>query len=327
VIIPGNERETIRAGVVGVGHMGRYHVGAYSEILNVQITAVADSNVQRVNEVAAAYRAEAFTDYRDLFGKVDVVSVAVPTNLHHDITCDFLAHGIHVLVEKPISPTVPEAESMFELAKKKDLALCIGHVERFNGAVMEINKIVENPILVEIKRMGPFTGRGIEDGVVLDLMIHDLDIVLNLVSSPIKQISAFSSSVMSNYEDVAIVQIEFESGTLASLLASRVSEHKIRTMAVTQKDAYVFLDYSSQEILVYRRAASSYIRTPASLKYKQESFIERIFVHRENPLKAELVHFIQCSKEPECRAAIDIDRELLSLKAVLQVMEMIRNKN
>jgi len=238
--------------------MGQYHILVFAELWDVDLVGVADVEGTRAAEVARKYDTLAFTDHRDLIGRVDVASVAVPTDQHFRVARDLLEAGVSVLVEKPMTPTLEEARELFAIARRHGTVLHVGHVERFNGAVQELRKIVDRPILIESRRLGPFVPRVQNDSVVMDLMIHDLDIVLNLVDARPMLITALGSSVHSGGVDVANVQIAFESGTIASITASRATEEKIRTLAITQRDAYIFLDYADQDIEIRRRAAQEY---------------------------------------------------------------------
>ncbi len=312
----------IKVGVIGAGRMGQYHVGVYSEMTGVNLVGIADIDETRGAPVAEKYLTSHYTDYSDLFDKVDAVSIAVPTSLHYDIAKECLTAGIHCLVEKPVSNNLEKAEELFRIADNKNLALHVGHVERFNGAVQELKKVVHKPILIESRRLGPFDKRIQDDGVVLDLMIHDIDIILNLVDSPIKELNVIGSSVFTAREDVVNVQIMFENGCLANIIASRATQEKIRTLAVTQEKEYVVLDYTSQDILVHHRVSSHHELTRKELKYKQEAVIERIFVHRENPLKLELRHFLDCANNGAKRYT-SVENELKSLKVALIVLEKI----
>lgn len=314
--------QKIRAGVVGVGQMGQYHVGVYSEIHNVELVGIADSDRQRGTSVAEKYGTHCYTDYRELFAAVDVVSIAVPTSLHYAIAKDFLEAGVHVLLEKPIAHTMEEASELFRLAETHGVVLHIGHVERFNGAIQELKKIVDEPWLIESRRLGPFVPRIKEDGVVLDVMIHDIDIILNLVDSPISRIYALGKSIYSDREDLANVQICFQNGCIANIIASRSTEIKIRTMAITQQGAYIFLDYTDQDIRVHRQASSEHVVTRGALRYKQESLIERIFVHKDNPLKLEIQHLLDCVMHGAPRV-VSVEEELRSLQVALQILEIL----
>ncbi|MBI5183332.1 MAG: Gfo/Idh/MocA family oxidoreductase [Nitrospinae bacterium] len=313
----------VRAGVIGVGRMGRYHVGVYSELFNTDLVGIVDIDSKRGHEIAERYNTVFYHDYHQVFNKVDVVSIAVPTSLHYKIARDFLEAGVNVLLEKPISDNMDNAKDLFRIADEKGLTLHIGHVERFNGAVQELKKIVKDPILIESRRMGPFDSRIQDDGVVMDMMIHDIDIILNLVDSEVDIINVMGSSVFSDKDDLANVHIRFRNGCIANIVASRVTQNKIRTMAITQKDAYVFLDYTDQDIHIHRQASSEHRLTKEELRYKQESLIERIFVHRDNPLKLEILHLIECSTNGIHRS-IPVDKELISLKVAIEIVEKIK---
>src|SRR3990172_5318599 len=315
----------VRAGVVGVGHMGRYHVGVYSEIPNVKLVGVSDINETRGREIAEKYNTIFYKDYKELFNKADVISIAVPTSHHYKTTKDFLMAGIHVLVEKPMTKSIKEAMELFEIADKKGLTLQVGNVERFNGSVHELKKLVDNPLFIECRRLGPYDSRIQDDGVVVDLMIHDIDIILSLVNSKVKRLNVVGNSIFSDKDDLCNVQMEFENGCIANITASRVTQHKIRTLAITQKDKYIFLDYSNQDIHIHRQASSEHFLTRQELRYKQESFTERIFVHRDNPLKLELNHLIDCATNGVVRM-VPVDEEIYSLQIALEVLDRFKKQ-
>jgi predicted dehydrogenase len=313
----------IRAAVVGCGHMGRYHVAAYSELHTVDVVGVCDVDRARAEQAAAPFGYSACTDYRELFDHIDVVTIAAPTELHHPIAKDFIEHGVHVLLEKPIAPTLAEAEDLFAAAARRKVALHIGHVERFNGAIQEVKKIIDRPVLVESRRVGPWTGRSVETGVVMDLMIHDIDIVMNLVDRPVRELQVLGRKVRSDFEDLVIVQMDFDGGAMATLVASRVTEEKMRTLAVHQPDAFVLLDYASQDVQIHRRASSSAQLSADQLRYRQESIVERVFVHKGNPLKFEIQHFLQHAMGDGDRM-VSVEQELRSFKIALQVLAQVR---
>jgi predicted dehydrogenase len=317
----------LRAGVVGAGHMGQYHMLVYAELWDIDLVGVVDVDRDRAARVAAHYDTRAFVDHRDLIGGVDLVSIAVPTEHHFQVASDFLEAGVSVLVEKPITPTLEEARELFALAHRRGAVLHIGHVERFNGAVQELKKIVERPLLVESRRLGPFEPRVQKDTVVMDLMIHDLDIVLGLVDSPPQRLTAMGSTVHSGTVDVANVQIWFESGTIAVITASRATEEKIRTLAVTQADAYIVLDYSEQDIRVHRRAAQEYTLNRESIRYRRASFVEHVQVHKDNPLKLEILHLARAVKRARAGQPVVLaqDEDVRSLAMALEIDRMIRD--
>jgi predicted dehydrogenase len=320
------EQKRMRAGVVGAGHMGQYHILVYAELWDVDLVGLVDVDESKVARLSAQYDTQGFTDYRDLFGKVDIVSVAVPTPLHFQVARDFLEAGIGVLIEKPLTPTLEEARELFRIARERNIVAHVGHVERFNGAVQELRKIVVNPILVESRRLGPFVPRVQSDTVVMDLMIHDIDIVLGLVDAEIRRIVTSGAKVHSAQPDVANVQIVFENGAIANITASRATEQKIRTLAITQPDAYIFLNYRDQDIQIHRRAASEYILNRESIRYRQESFVEHLFVHKENPLKLEILHALNAVREAQRTGRVDLSEhdEIRSLAVALAIEEMIR---
>src|SRR5439155_4667244 len=276
---------------------------------------------------AAHYGTRAFTDHRDLLGQVDLVSVAVPTEQHGAVAADFLESGVGVLVEKPIAPSLEEARELFALARRRGAVLHVGHVERFNGAVQELRKIVDRPILIESRRLGPFAPRVQKDTVIMDLMIHDIDIALLLAGSRPRQITAFGAPVHTEVTDVASIQLTFDSGTIATITASRATEEKIRTLSITQPGAYIVLDYIDQDIQIHRRAAQEYFVNRESLRYRQASFVEHLFVRKDNPLKLEILHLIRTARarragEPLVLTEAD---DLRSLAMALAIERMIRD--
>src|SRR5262247_2360770 len=199
---PSADDRKLRAGVVGAGHMGQYHLLAYAEFWDIELAGVVDTDRERAAQVAAYYDTRALMDHRDLIGVVDLASVAVPTEQHFKVAADLLEAGVSVLVEKPIAPTLEEARDLFAIARRSGAVLHVGHVERFNGAVQELRKIVDRPILIESRRLGPFVPRVRKDTVVMDLMIHDIDIVLALAGSPPLRVTTFGAAVHSEVTDV-----------------------------------------------------------------------------------------------------------------------------
>ena len=312
--------DRIKAGVLGVGKMGEYHVGILSENRDVELKGISDASEERGRVISERYGVPYFKDLNAMLKEVDVAIVAVPTKLHHKIGMEVLNAGVHVLLEKPCSDNLEHARELFSLADSKNLILHIGHVERFNGAVQELHKLVDEPIMVECKRMGPFVERMKDDSVVLDTMIHDIDIILNLIGSNVAQMNVMGRSVFSKKDDVVSVQMAFENGCIANIIASRASQNKERTLSITEKDSYIILDYTDQEIYVHRQSSSDYMLTKDSLRYKQESLIERIFVHKDNPLKLEIQHFLDCVENGTPRK-VSVDNELYSLEIALGIME------
>ena len=308
----------IRTGVIGTGRMGEYHTAIYSELFIVDLVGIVDIKEERGKTISKQFNTAYFYDFHEILDKVDAVSIAVPTGLHYTIAKEFLSAGVDVLLEKPITNNFNQAVELFKLAKKNNCTLHIGHVERFNGAVQELKKIVHQPLLIESRRLGPFQKRIEDDGVVMDLMIHDIDIILNLVESEILDINVMGRSYFTGKDDLASVQMQFKNNCIANIIASRATQDKIRTMAISQKDAYIYLDFTDQEIHIHRGASSEHRLKKHELHYKQESFTERLFVHRENPLKLEIKHFIDCSANGAA-SSISVDKELRSLKVALEI--------
>jgi predicted dehydrogenase len=317
----------IRAGVVGTGHMGQYHVLVYAELPDVELVGVVDADAGRAASVAGQYDTQVFPDHRALVGRVDVASVAVPTSQHFAVARDLLEAGVSVLVEKPMTPTLEEARALFAVAERTGAVLHVGHVERFNGAVDELRQLVRAPILIESRRLGPFAPRVQKDTVVMDLMIHDIDIVLRLVDSPPLQVAAQGAAVHSSVTDVASVQIRFESGTIATITASRATEEKVRTLAITMPDAYIHLDYTDQDIRIYRRANQQYTMSRKAIRYSRASLVEHLQVHRENPLKLEIQHLIAAHRRRQAGEKVDLNlaEDLTSLAMALEIERMIRD--
>lgn len=312
-------KKELRAAVVGVGHMGRYHANVYYELPGVELVAVVDLSEEQGKKVAEQYDAVYYKKYEDIYDKVDLVTIAVPTSKHYLVAKEFLGRGISVLLEKPVTNDLSEARELFAIAAKNKAVLHIGQIERFNGAVQELKNVVTEPIMIECRRLGPFNPRINDVGVVMDLMIHDIDIVLNLVDSKVRRINALGISIFTKNEDLANVQLQFENGCIANLMASRVTQHKKRTLTVTQQDKYVVLDYTNQNIFIHRQASSEHFLTKEQLRYTQESFTEQIFVHKDNPLKLEIKHFIECASNGGKRS-VSVEKELYSLQIALEVM-------
>jgi len=307
--------------------MGQYHVLALAELWGVDLVGVVDTDFERARRVAAPYGVRAFRDHRELAGEVDFATVAVPTERHFDVARELLEAGAHVLVEKPMTSTLEEAKELFRVARQRKRVLHVGHVERFNGAVQELRKIVERPILIESRRLGPFVPRVQSDSVVMDLMIHDIDIVLGLVDSEPRKMTAVGASVHSSVTDVATVQIVFDSGAMATITASRATEEKIRTLAITQPEAYIVLDYGTQDIQIHRRADQEYTLNRESIRYRQASFVEHLLVHKDNPLKLEIRHLIGAVRSAQASGQIELPEaeDLRSLAVALEIERMIRD--
>jgi len=234
----------LRTAVVGTGYLGRFHAQKYRDIASSELIAIADVDAGRAAEVAAEVGANPVADYRELIGQVDAVSVASPTLTHFDVARDLLAAGVHVLVEKPMTSTVQQAQTLIDVAAANNAVLQVGHLERFNPALVGVEKDIVKPLFIESHRLAPFNKRGSDVNVVLDLMIHDIDIILHMVQSNVASIHASATAVISDgAADIANVRLEFENGCVANVTASRVSGKRERRMRVFQKESYIAIDF------------------------------------------------------------------------------------
>ena len=242
----------VKVGVIGVGHLGEYHVRKYLAMPAVEVVGVVDTNPDRAGEISERYDVTAYGGHREILDMVDAVSLAVPTEVHFDVARDILSKGIHMLIEKPITYKIEDADCLLELAQKNNVVLQVGLVERFNPAIVKMESMLTRPVFLESHRMNVFTTRGIDVDVVLDLMIHDLDIFLHVVPSEVKEIHAVGMSVITGKTDIANVRMIFENGMVANLTASRVADKALRKIRVFQPDAYLSVNCSKRELSVIR---------------------------------------------------------------------------
>ena len=243
----------LRAGVIGVGYLGAFHADKYASLPDAELVAVVDVDHGRADSVAARCRTRADTDYRSLFGHVDCVSLAVPTPLHFALARDCLAHGIDVLVEKPMTEKVSDGRTLVETAEQLGRILQVGHLERFNPAIRALAGIITQPRFIECHRLAPFVERGTDVDVILDLMIHDLDVILSLVQAEVQTVEAVGVPVLSETTDIANARLRFTNGCIANITASRVALKRERKIRLFQADTYVSVDYSEKHVRVCRR--------------------------------------------------------------------------
>ena len=243
------KRKKIKVGVIGIGHLGNYHLQKYQKLEICEITAVADMITDRAQKAAGIYKCAAFSDYRAMLGQVDAVSIAVPTSEHYKVANDFLAAGVDVLIEKPICATLEEADGLIGLAKKKNLIIQVGFVERFNPAIMALENVIDKPMFIEAHRLHPFFERGTDVDVILDLMIHDLDIILKFVNSPITGMEAVGVPILSDKIDISNVRISFATGCIANVTASRISAKTMQKIRFFGPEGYHSVDCQKREIL------------------------------------------------------------------------------
>lgn len=242
----------IKVGVIGVGHLGKYHVEKYARMPEVELVGIADIHQERRETLSRQYAVPGYEDYRLLIPKVEAVSIVVPTTLHASIATDLLNQKIDVLIEKPISQSLPEAEGLIALAKVKECVLQVGHLERFNPAFLKTQPFITTPLFIESHRLSPYKARGIDVDVILDLMIHDLDLILHVVRSPVHQIQAVGVPVISPKVDIANVRIQFENGCVANITASRISIQEMRKMRIFQPAAYLSMDFGKKSYTMVR---------------------------------------------------------------------------
>jgi predicted dehydrogenase len=310
----------VKIGIIGLGKMGGYHANACSIIPQIKLIGISDPCEDNWKKIRST-KVIKTKNYNDWIDSVDGVIIAVPTDLHFEIAKDCLTRNKHVLIEKPLTKSIEQAKELFEIAAKKQCALHIGHVERFNGAVQELKKIIHKPYLIESHRMGPFSPRVQNDTVILDLMIHDLDIILGMVNSPIKTINVIGNAVKSKKCDIGIVQIYFKNGTAANIVSSRASHIKKRIMTIHQKNAFIELNFTSQDISIHRHSSDSVKLGHNQLKYRQEETVDRLFVYKDNPLKLEIEHFIKSIKSG--KNLIDPEQDLGALQIALQLEKAV----
>ena len=239
---------SVRIGVIGVGFLGKHHARILAAMPGVELVGVVDKNLGRVTEIASEYGTRASIDPRELIGKVDAVTIAAPTELHHEMTLSFLAAGVSVLVEKPMARDVDEAEGMIAAAARAGVVLAVGHTERFNPAVAVAREHLTDPRFIEVHRLGVFPERSLDIDVVLDVMIHDLDVILSLIKSDVASIDAVGVPVLTKRVDIANARVKFKNGCLANLTASRISRDRVRKIRFFQPEAYLSIDYGAQKV-------------------------------------------------------------------------------
>jgi predicted dehydrogenase len=276
--------QRVKVGVAGVGHMGKEHARIYSELQEAELVGVHDSNPDTARKIAAKCKTRAFGSLEEMVDAVDAASIVTPTTTHLAIAEPFLRKGKHVLVEKPIAMDTAEARKLVDLAEKHGAKLAVGHVERFNPVLVALEERLGRPRFIEAHRLSPYPGRSTDIGVVMDLMIHDLEIILHLVRSPVTSVDAVGVPVLSKGEDIANARIRFANGCVANLTTSRISPEKLRKIRVFQDDAYLSLDYMKQEGEIYKRLDGKITR-------------DKIPVMKGEPLKNQLAEFVMNVRE------------------------------
>ncbi|MDX9971522.1 MAG: Gfo/Idh/MocA family oxidoreductase [FCB group bacterium] len=313
----------VRVGVIGVGHLGYHHARIYRALPEAELVGIVDASDERASRACDEFGVPRFESVEKLIeAGITAASVVVPTVAHREIAVRLLSAGVDVLVEKPIAPTVAEAAEMVGVAAENGRILQVGHVERFNGAVIALFSAVRMPRFIECHRLSPFPNRGSDVSVVLDLMIHDLDIVLALDGTAVESVDAVGVPVLSTYEDIANVRLRFASGCVANLTSSRVSVERMRKIRIFESDAYVSTDYTEQQVMVYRKKPG---KQAAGASMMDLINVEALPVHREEPLKMELASFLECVREHK-RPLVAGEDGLRALQVAEDVVRFIRER-
>ncbi len=301
----------INVGVIGAGSIGFHHARIFSDLEGVKLVGIVDSDFTKAKETAQKYKCNAFDHHMKIMDVVDAVSIAAPTTLHFQIAMDCLNHNKNILVEKPITSTMEEAENLISEAEGRKLILQVGHLERFNAGVSMISNMADKPRFIESKRLSPFLGRGIDVDVTLDLMIHDIDIILSLVDSEIADLRATGAKVLTDNIDVAHAWIEFKNGCVAEAATSRIANEKVRQLKIFQHNAFFDLDYQRQEIMCYTKSNSNVNK---ELKKPEE----------KEPLKEQLISFIECVKN-KTQPVVSGHEGKEALKVALKISELVNH--
>ena len=304
-------KDKVKVGVIGVGYLGKIHAEKYAHMPEVELIGVVDIDKGRCQEVAAHTNCQPFYHHRDLLSRVDAVSIAVPTISHYPITKDVFLAGVDVLLEKPITATVQEAQELNALAMERGVIFQIGHLERFNGALAAMNGALKNPLFIEAYRLSPFSGRGTDVDVILDLMIHDIDIILSILGSDIEEVEAVGMPFRSSHIDVAHARILFKGGCVAHISASRIAQEKLRKMVILQKDSYLAVDYIKQSLMITRRGEEG----------GEGAQVDEV-VREHDPLETQLHAFVQSVRERTPPIVSGEDGQQ-ALKVALQIVDVI----
>ncbi|MCL4731558.1 MAG: Gfo/Idh/MocA family oxidoreductase [Planctomycetes bacterium] len=323
----------VRVAVIGVGHLGKNHARCLKELPNAELVAVCDSNEKTRNTIAERFHVEPCDDFKKLKGRIDAATVVVPTRYHYEVASWLIENGIHVLVEKPMAYTVEECHKLTELAKKHKRILQVGHIERFNPALTSIRNAINTAAFIEADRLSPYPFRSTDVGVVMDVMIHDLDIILSIVRSEVVDIQAVATPVLSKkFEDICSVRLTFKNGCVANITASRISDKSVRKMRIFCADRYLNLDFAAKQAWIYSKTPKldeanfnvenvdiSKIDDLMQFVFNDLIRVEQVVIGEEEPLKAELKHFlrsVQTGERPqvggeEGLAAIQLAHDIL----------------
>ena len=313
--------EKLRVGVIGVGSMGKNHVRSYAALNHVcELIGVYDEDKQRAQDIAESYGIEVFKSLEEMMKSVDAVNIATPTSTHYNIALKAIKNNLHVLIEKPITGLVEEAQALLKAAQKRNLIVQVGHIERFNPVIQALPDILQDEriIALDVQRMGPYDPRINDTDVIQDLMIHDIDVVSSITPSAIQGLSAYGRVIESeNHVDYAVANMIMQNGIIATLTASRVTNKKVRKLNITTQNSYIDLDYINKKIVVTKRGTLK-----KESGYNKEDELEEVFANAEEPLKLQLTHFIRCI-ENDTRPLINGSDGLEALKLTKVIQNQV----
>jgi predicted dehydrogenase len=309
----------LKCAVIGSGYLGKFHAEKYAALTDCELLAVVDIDQTRAQEVAVKYGAQALTEYQSLLGQVDAVSIVVPTSLHHVVARDFLNNGSHVLVEKPITVTIAQADELIAIAREKNLILQVGHLERFNPAILGMEDIANKPLFIEAHRLAPFNPRANDVSVVLDLMIHDIDIILALVDSEVVRVDASGTAVLTDDTDIANARLVFANGCVANVTASRISMKSERKMRLFRPSTYVSIDFQNRVLMKYRTGEKEMFPGIPEI-VNEESVFES-----GDALLEEIKHFILCARTGE-NPVVPGEAGRRALQTALQITDLLKSQ-
>lgn len=318
----------VKVGVIGVGHLGQHHVKHFANLPNAQLMGVFDSSAQRKTEIANLYKTNSYNSLKEILDACDAISIVTPTPEHAKVAELCINNGKHVFIEKPITKTVEEADHLLSLTKENGIVIQVGHIERLNPALLALKDYELRPKFIEVQRLAPYTVRGTEVPVVLDLMIHDIDIILSLVNSPVKNIRASGVSIMTNSVDIANARVRFENGTVANLTSSRIAQNKVRKLKFFQRDMYVTIDFLQGLTEVYRamdsdtKVSNTMVTAPLESNGGHRSIVyEKPTIKKTDALRLELTNFIE-SVQGKAKPIVDgrAGRDALEVAAKIQKM-------
>lgn len=322
-------KNKIKTGVIGVGHLGQHHTKHYAKIKTAQLVGVYDTDAKQSKKIAKKFNTKAYSSLDKMLDEVDGVSIVTPTKYHAKIAEICILRGKHVFIEKPISKTIKEADNIIALAKKHKVTLQVGHIERFNPALTPLNQFRVQPKYIEVQRLAPYMIRGTDIPVVLDLMIHDIDLVLSFINSPVKKIDASGVSIMTNSIDIANARIHFENGAVANITSSRVAKDKVRKIKIFQQNLYITIDFLISQMEVYRvmdkkeKGPLGIISAPIESKGKQRHIVyEKPKIEKQDALQMELINFIE-SIQKKAKTIVDGVAGREALRVALQIQQKI----